>query len=435
MTMQSITDLDLFHGRMSALWKNQSEKDPLNKLRALAWNRYTEIGLPTRETEVFRYVPLRKFFANEYTPATFISKEEPISTYPECANTTLVFINGYYRPDLSKTDGLANKIVIAPLDEAMKTYSTLLHNQWTQEFSKEKDPFAALNGAFHPAGLFIYIPPKIKLANPIEILHIIDAEENSLIQPRIHLFMGKQAEATLIRTQRVINGSRIAINGAIAIALDEAAHLHYDHSLLEESENNWHFESMRATLKRDSRLKTVEVTDGAESIRHDYRIYLNGENSEVLLNGVWMLAEKRQAHANILIEHVAPNCRSFQLFKSALTEAAHSSFEGKIYVHSEAQKTEAYQLNNNLLLSDRAMADSKPNLEIFADDVKASHGSTVGQLDPEELFYLRTRGLNDQEARNILVYGFCKEVIDIIEMPSLKDEVATRAQRFLTQGS
>lgn len=433
MTLESTIDQEQFHQRMKELWSQKGQQDLLDKLRTDAWERYLKIGLPTKETEVFRYIPLRKFFAETYSFAAPNHDAPPISTYEECSDTTIVFVNGFYRPDLSKIKGLGS-IIALPLAEAMKTYSTFLHNQWKQELGSEKNPFTALNAAFHPAGLFLYVPPKTLQKKPIEILHIIDTDDNSLVQPRLHLFMGKQAEATIVRTQRIVRGSRLAINGTVSIALDEAAHLHYDHTLLEEPADTWHFESLKATLKRDSRLKTVEATDGAETIRHDYHVQLNGENCEVQLNGVWMLAEKRQAHANIVIEHVAPHCRSYQMFKSALTDSARSSFEGKIYVHPDAQKTEAYQLNNNLLLSDSAMADSKPNLEIFADDVKASHGSTVGQLEPEELFYLRTRGLSDQDARNILIYGFCKEVIDMIEIPSLKAEVTDRAQRYLKQG-
>lgn len=434
MTIESMTDQDLFHQRVQVLWDNLEDASFLKKMRTRSWEKYNEIGLPTRTSEVFRYVPIRKFFSKEYHPAKPIKNVEKVPLYPECKGATLVFTNGYFRPDLSQTDHLQGKILVAPLEEATKTYSTFLQNQWDNELSTELDPFAALNGALHPAGLFVYIPPKVAIKQPIEILHIIDTDPLTLLQPRIHLFVGRQSEVSFIRTQRILRGEQIAINSSISIALDEAAEVHYDHSLLDEPATNWHFEAVRATLKRDSRLKTVEATDGAETVRHDYHVSLNGENAEVQLNGVWMLADNRQAHVNIHMNHVAPHCRSFQLFKSAINDAARSSFEGKIYVFPEAQKTEAYQLNNNLLLSDRAIADSKPNLEIFADDVKASHGSTVGQLDDEELFYLRSRGLSDEEARNILIYGFCKEVIDIIQSPSLKAEVTRRAQRYLKKG-
>jgi Fe-S cluster assembly protein SufD len=148
--------------------------------------------------------------------------------------------------------------------------------------------------------------------------------------------------------------------------------------------------------------------------RHDYRVAMSGENSEALLHGLLTLKDRREAHNNILIDHQAPHCRSNQLFKGVLSDVSRSSFEGKILVRQEAQKTEAFQLNNNLLLSERANADSKPNLEIFADDVKASHGATIGQLNAEHLFYLKTRGLRDIEAKKLLVNGFCREILDLI---------------------
>lgn len=434
MAAESTVEQNLFGSLADTLWDNQPTESPLMPMRAQAWERYLELGLPDRRNELFRYIPLRKLFASDYQPAAPKESVTLPSAYAECDGTTLVFVNGFFRPDLSQTDALPSKVVILPLDEAIKTYSAFLQNQWNQELSKEKDPFAALNGALHSPGLFIYIPPKTVVEKPIEILHLIDIDAPSLMMPRTHLFLGKQAEAKLVRTQKTQGSAKVAVNGAISIALDDAAQLHYDHSILEAPRDTWQFEAVRATLKRDSRLMTLEATDGAETIRHDYSISLNGENGEASLNGVWMLAETRQAHANVHIEHVAPHCQSNQLFKSVLNEAGRSSFEGKIYIHPEAQQTLAYQLNNNLVLSDRAKADSKPNLEIFADDVKASHGSTVGQLDEEELFYLRARGISDHDARNILIYGFCKQVIDLIEFPSLQQEVTKRAKRYLTQG-
>ena len=157
------------------------------------------------------------------------------------------------------------------------------------------------------------------------------------------------------------------------------------------------------------------MTEGAKTVREDYKIALNGENGEADLNGLWVLKEKNECHVNVMIEHVAPHCRSNQLFKGVLDDFARSSFEGKIWVRKEAQKTDAFQLNNNLLLSDHANADSKPNLEIFADDVKASHGSTMGQVDEEQLFYLKTRGFSKEVAEKFLVRAFCQEVLQKYE--------------------
>ena len=186
------------------------------------------------------------------------------------------------------------------------------------------------------------------------------------------------------------------------------------------------------TLKRNSIFHAVNYTEGSFTVRNDYRVALTGERGEASLNGVWMLDEKHEARVHVLMDDQAPSCQSNQLFKGVLTDFARlPSFEGKIYVRREAQKTMAYQLNRNLLLSDRANADSKPNLEIFADDVKASHGATVGQLDEEQMFYLRTRGYSQEEARNILVYAYTKEVLDLVRIPTLHQLLLQRAERFL----
>ncbi len=167
------------------------------------------------------------------------------------------------------------------------------------------------------------------------------------------------------------------------------------------------------------------------TVRTDYHVILAGENAEALLNGVWMLADKREAHIHIFIDHQAPQCRSYQLFKGVLNDFSRSSFEGKIMVRQAAQKTEAFQLNNNLLLNDHAHADSKPNLEIFADDVKASHGATVGQLDIEQLFYMKTRGFPEEEAKNLLIYGFAEQVIQMIPLESLRNSISERVARYI----
>lgn len=146
-----------------------------------------------------------------------------------------------------------------------------------------------------------------------------------------------------------------------------------------------------------------------------------------------MLSDKRESHTHIFMEHQAPNCRSYQLFKSVLNDFSRSSFEGKIMVRQAAQKTEAFQLNNNLILNDHAHADSKPNLEIFADDVKASHGATIGQLDGDQLFYMKTRGFSDATAKNLLIYGFCEQVIEMIPLASLREEISAKVRSYLSR--
>lgn len=289
-----------------------------------------------------------------------------------------------------------------PLAQAALTFGAFLNSRWSRSLKEETSPHAALNGAVHGEGLFLSIPPGTKVEAPIHLNHYL--ADGTLTLPRVHIFVGAGAEVELIET---ISGDG-QCNGLFDIALEEGAratlNLHHDGAI---------HSSVRATLKRDARLKTVAYTESG-AVTHDYRVALAGENGAVDLIGGWQLADDSRININIHVEHIAPHCRSSQLFKGVLRDTSRSSFIGKIYVHREAQKTDAFQLNNNLILSDRASAHSEPNLEILADDVKASHGSTTGQFDPNELFYLRTRGLTEQEARALLVDAFLRPITDLI---------------------
>jgi Fe-S cluster assembly protein SufD len=340
---------------------------------------------------------------------------------PECKNSLLVFINGYFQPELSQTSALPKKMIICKLSEAMRTYGPLLTNQWTRSNKDEVDPFVALNGATHSDGAFVYMPPHVVCEEPVQLLYIVDApDQNALILPRLHLFAGSQSSIKMVATNRTLSGQGYCINQVTEVSLEENAHVHLSQINLPAADDIYHFDAVRAFLKRDSTFRTVALTHGSMSIRNDYRISLFGENSHACLNGVWTLNDKREAHSHVLMEHIAPNCTSNQLFKGVLYDFSHSSFDGKIVVEQAAQKTNAFQLNNNLLLSDGAKAESSPNLKIYADDVKASHGATIGQLPEEELFYMRTRGLTEKDAREILVAGFCQEVYDMLPVGSVR---------------
>ena len=269
-------------------------------------------------------------------------------------------------------------MVVSTLQEATRTFGTFFNNHWTKSLKDEDDTFAIINSALHRQGAFVYIPPKTVVEAPIQILNLVTEQDQlSMLMPRVNLFVGAQSDVKVVSVLKQSVSQGYFVNQVSDFVLDEDAHVHYTQILNDEHPLGWHFEAVRAHLKRQSTFKTVCVTDGGMTVRTDYRIFLAGENAEALLNGVCMLGDKREAHTHIFIDHQAPNCRSYQLFKNVLNDFSRSSFEGKIMVRQPAQKTEAFQLNNNLLLSDHAHADSKPNLEIFADDVKASHGATV----------------------------------------------------------
>lgn len=437
MMAQPGIEQESFKNLLENLRSQASINDSLERVRQKSWQHFLSLGLPTRQNEVYRYIKLRHLFSQSYRLASeklLTADQIRPWVYPECRQSVIVFVNGCYSAQLSSLQALPSKVVISSLQEATQTYGAFLNNYWAKSLKEETDSFAALNGALHGIGAFIYLPPKSIVEAPIQILHIVDQDDQlQILMPRVQVFVGSQSDIRLISTQKNLATTGYFVNQVSEFVIDEGAHVHYTQALCDEHPQAWHFDAVRATLKRDSTLRTVCVTEGSTTVRTDYKISLMGENAEALLNGVFMLSDKREAHTHIFMDHQAPSCRSYQLFKSVLNDFSRSSFEGKIMVRQPAQKTEAFQLNNNLVLNDHAHADSKPNLEIFADDVKASHGATVGQLDADQLFYMKTRGFSDAAAKNLLIYGFCEQVVEMIPLPSLREEISLKARNYLTK--
>lgn len=423
MTMLKESEQERFHDWLAKQFEGIT---PQVKTRQKAWERYVQLGLPSRKTEAYQYMRLRSMLSTPFEePADATLKLDTIAKHflPESNKSVLVLVNGIYRPDLSQTESIGKQIVVLPINEAIRTYGTLLNNQLMRSFKEELDPFAALNGALHRDGLFIYLPPKYIQETPIQILHIIDSKVGMpLLMPRIHLFGGQFAEAKFAFTNVSTEASHFAVNCVIEIYLEENAKIKTVQSSNYQSSHGWSLNALRACLKKNSSLHCVNMTRAEVATRYDYHVSLTGENCEALLHGIAMLNGNSEAHNHVLIEHQAPNCLSNQLFKNVIDDHARSSFEGKILVKQAAQKTAAYQLNKNLLISNHALAYSKPNLEIFADDVKASHGATMGQLNDDHLFYLMTRGLSRKQAQTLLLDGFCQEVLDLVFVRSLAEE-------------
>jgi len=413
------------------------EHETFSKIRKKAWDRFRALGTPGPKSDAFQYVRLDGLYAMQLVEAA--KREVPRSDFqqailPECAHSYLLFIDGTFRKDLSDTTHLPQQVVVEPFSKAYKTYSTLLQNSSTKLLQGESNPFVLLNLACSQDGAFVYVPPKIALQAPLQIIHLITAP-NSWVMPRLNLFQGAQSELTLVSTIESQTEEAVFSNGFFDLNLEENTHTTLIQSALSEkvAAKGVLFDQLRAVLKRSSTLKTIQLTDSSLQIRRDSHIYLAGENAEVQLNGIALLDDVKESHTHVVVEHEEVYTRSMQLFKNVLNDTAHSSFEGKILVRQKAQKTDAYQLNNNLVLSDAARANSKPNLEVFADDVKASHGATTGQLDPEELFYLRSRGINEHDAKNALISGFCEQVTSMIPLASLREKAAECIRRYLRE--
>lgn len=416
--------IDLFCASLKRCFEQIKGGDPLKGLREKAWDHFLELGLPEKKQEAFQYISMNPLYEESFRLAPAPAARVKSFVYPECQHSHLVFVNGYFEPDLSDMSGLPEQIVVLPMLEAMRSYGTFLQNRWSKSLKEETDPFAILNLALHPKGAFVYVPPKLIVDTPIQCIQVVEGD-NILSLPRLQIFVASQSEVKWISTPHLQSGWT---NGVVDLALESGASFDY---ISHSGGEKWQFEAFRATLKRDSRLKTLGLSSGGEVQRQSIRVNLGGENSEATLQGAWILEDHRQAHTHVIVDHEAPHTHSMQRFKGVLSDVAQSSFEGKILVRQAAQKTEAYQLNHNLVLGDHALANSKPNLEIFADDVKASHGATVSQLDEEHLFYLRSRGLSKAEAKILLTMGFCKEILDQIPYPTLREEVMRDAKDIL----
>jgi Fe-S cluster assembly protein SufD len=370
---------------LNTLWADLIDpKDPLLSLRHKHWDRFQEIGLPGPKRESFQYVTKKWDFPT-------LAQEGAAGTLSPIDG--LQFIDGFFQPALSKT---AAPLVCLPLDVALKSYGLFLQSRLNKALQDEKDPFALLNGAFQGRGAFLYVPPKCKAA--LQLRHHFT--QDCFSTPRLHIYLGRGAELELIQNSV---GTAGFCNTFLDCLLDDGSSLFFC------DQAPGHFQSFRSTLKRDAQLKAVFI---GKKIRTSIRSELLDENANAELLGLSRLKKGEESHIHAHVEHVAAHTRSKQHFKSVLEDDSRFSFEGKIYVKKTADKTESYQLNNNLILSDAASANAKPNLEIFASDVKASHGATFGRLDEEALFYLRSRGLGLEEAKRFLIEGFCKDILD-----------------------
>ncbi len=321
-----------------------------------------------------------------------------------------------------KVKNLPNGAIELSLSQAKKSYGGFLKKRSRIILESEKDPFALINNELHQEGLFLYFPPNTTTENPLEITIMGSV-------PRVVIYVGKKVKLDVVIHCK---DPSLFTSRLFDITMEEGCCATF-YSDLDLPDDIWFFENVRGTLKKDSTLKYLSITQGSKTIRQDFSMKLEGENAETCLQGVSLLNNAAQSHTFIHMEHVAPNTRSHQHFKGVGAGKSRTSFEGKIYVHKEAQQTDAYQLNNQLLLGEKATAFSKPNLEIFADDVKASHGATVSQLSPDEVFYLKTRGLSKELAKQLLVKGFIKEILISIPFPSIQREWLAKIELFLNQ--
>jgi len=414
-----------FSERLQELFAQQSTLGAFQGVRERAFQQLLQQGLPDRKQEDYNYLPLRELYETPFVLAKgqSFSKEEITSfVLPECKDSCLVFVNGVLDKELSFLSKIPATMVILSLQEAMRSYGSFLQARYARMLNDESDAFLRVNLGLATDGAFLFVPPDLSIEVPIQCLHLVQGEntEMSLVVPRLHLSLGRGAKVDIVQTMQKLGPHPVCVQGAIDAALEEGAKLNFISAL---SQNDlWYFDALYATLKRHSKIEAISLTSGTRCERHLVRIALLGEEASADLQGLSLLEGSAEVHHHIRVDHIAPNTHSLQRFKSVLKERSRASFQGKIYVAKEAQKTQAYQRNNTLLLGDNAITYSKPNLEIYADDVKASHGATVSELDPSQLFYLTSRGLGQEDAKDLLVFGFCEELLSKIPYRSLHEE-------------
>lgn len=401
------------------------DKKKIGIYKKLAWDRYLAMGLPTKKTEGFEYLPLdlfsqENFALYENRASCFEDEIIEKNIDPECAQSYIVLVNGEYAPELSHCEN--ESIQVQTLSEAFGTLGSSLRGKMAEESQGTQSPFSLLNIALFHEGVFISIAKQSKLQKPLQVLHIVTLP--TVIHPRIYLYLGKETEAELITRTLFVTENPAWVNETVEIWLEERSRLTHTDLTLFDADHHYYTSSLEASLKQKADYKLLLATNGSALMRKTCRAYLKGLEAASELKGIACLKGSSQAHIFTHFEHAAERTTSHQHMKSMLSDKARFSFDGKIYVTPQGLYSQAYQLNNNFLLSDKAAAFSKPNLEIFADDVKASHGCTTASISEEELFYLTSRGLGQQEAKELLKKAFIEEILQHIPNRGIYEAIA-----------
>jgi Fe-S cluster assembly protein SufD len=407
-----MTDFKTYTGAFQA---PDGEPAWLAERRRTALARFTELGLPTRRQENWRFTNLRALETTLYPPAgSETAVEESTLAHHRLGipNHRIVLVNGRYSAALSDVSRLPAGVRLGSLKAALQDLPDLAADLFDGSEAVANQPFVALNAAFAGDGFVLVLDDGVALDWPVEIIHLGRAVSPVSVHTRHAVMAGKYSRARIVESHA---GSGPYWRNAVAmIRLREGAAIHHV-TLQDEAREAIHITSTRVALAAAARYDAFTLTLGAQLSRADTVVTIDGEGAYCGVNGACLLRRSQEATTATLIDHAAPGSETREVFKGVVEDRSHGVFQGKIRVRREAQKTNAHQLNKNLLLSARAAVDSKPELEIYADDVKCSHGATVGDLDETAMFYLQTRGIPEAAARRMLIEAFAAEAIELVE--------------------
>ena len=344
-------------------------------------------------------------------------------TFEEARDSRLVFVNGVFQREISSVSNLPAGVVVVNLAEAVAQpeYESLLIPHFE---GGHDNGFTALNAALFVSGAFLLIPRGVEVTVPIHLLFISEATNGDTPAsfPRVHILAEENSSATIVESYAGMTEGRYLTDAVIDVNVKPGARINH-YRIQRESGDAFHIATTKARTSRDSAYETTSINLGGLLARHDIEVTLDDEGSHCAVDGLYLIGAEQHSDTHSLIDHRHPHGTSRQLYKGVLDGKSRAVFNGKVFVRHGAQQTDAQQTNKNLLLSEEARVDTKPQLEIFADDVKCAHGAAVGQLSEDELFYLESRGINPALARNMLTYGFAEEVIERIKIDSVRADL------------
>jgi Fe-S cluster assembly protein SufD len=406
------------------------ENPVLKGFREKAVEAFALQGFPGKKHEEYRYLQVEKVLTaelnNSLTPENpVLSADADIFNHPLLVQDAykVVLMNGFFSTEFSHLSGLPEGVLIRSLANAIRDNDVhALSNLGTMSKS-DSDPFLALNSALFTDGLFCYIPPHVHLDKPIQILQLVTGTDALLIQPRILFIADASSKVHVVQTFLSLHSNISSCSNTVTEVLAEK-HAHVEWITLQaENQTAGHFNSTEAHVKQHGNFKTVTITLGAGLVRNNLNIVLDAPECEAHLYGYYHPLKGQTFDNHTLVDHRFPRCESNELYKGVIGDFGTAVFNGKVYVRKDAQKTNAYQSNKNILLSDTSTVNTKPQLEIYADDVKCSHGSSTGVLDPEQVFYLRSRGISLEKARALLLTAYAGEILEHIPHLSVREAV------------
>ena len=408
-------------------FENQTNIDSyVHDIRSEAIKQFELSGFPNKKLENWKYTSLKNLLNNEYN---ILSETNNVLEFKEIRkyliddidSYKIIFVDGKYSSHLSETTHEGMDICILSAALTQSKYELIIENYFNK--IANKDGITSLNTAFSNEGVFIHIPKNKLVEKPIQIIHFSTGSESSLMfQPRNMIVVDENSQVQIIERHQSLSENKVFTNSVTEIYTDKKAIIDY-YKIQNDNLQASLIDNTYVHQERNSIFSMHTFSFGNELIRNNLNISQNDEFIETIIKGVTIIGNKQHVDHNTLIHHNNPNCNSHQDYKGIYDNKSTGVFNGKIIVEKQAQKTNAFQANNNVLLSNKATINAKPQLEIYADDVKCSHGCTVGQLDKNALFYLKSRGIPEKEATALLMYGFANNILESVKIPEIKARI------------